>query len=121
MTKEVLRDFPQEAYDDMLDAALETGVHIVHFRTGRKGGATIAWRRTSDLPGTRMVEVAMSFCSPKDTFVRRLGTFSALTNFFEGSTITFPIGSKNSEDINHSVRILASIAINSTGAYHNCF
>lgn len=121
MAKEALRDFPREVYDEMLEAALETGVHIVHYRTGRTGGATIAWRRVSDNPSNRMIEVSMSFCSPRDTFVRRLGTFQALTNFFEGATIMFPIGSKDSECINIAVRHLAGEALSATPAYDNCY
>jgi hypothetical protein len=116
-----LKDFPQVEYDSLLDSALNEGVHIVHSRIGRKGGATIAWRRVGDDARNRMVEVAIAFCSPKDVFVRRLGTFNALNYFFDGATILMPIGSEDSAAINNTVRRIANQALFSTSAYDRCF
>ena len=117
MTKELLKNFPQEEYEALLEAAFDSGVHIVHFRTGRTGGATIAWRRAGEDSRNRMVEVAIAFCSPRDIFVRRIGTLHALEYFFDGAAILMPIGSVNTEQIHDSVRRIVAQAIYATDAY----
>jgi hypothetical protein len=117
MNNSSLKDFPQAEYESLLDSALNEGVHIVHCRTGRKGGATVAWRRVGDDARNRMVEVSIAFCSPKDVFVRRLGTFNALNYFFDGAAILMPIGSVDSAAINDAVRRIAGQALYSTNAY----
>jgi hypothetical protein len=117
MNNSSLKDFPQAEYEALLGEALNGGVHIVHYRTGRKGGATVAWRRVGDDARNRMVEVAIAFCSPKDVFVRRIGTLNALSYFFDGAVILMPIGSTDSASINDAVRRIAGMALYATSAY----
>lgn len=117
MTQDTLKDFPYQEYAALLSDAEANGVHIVHCRIGRTGGATIAWRRIGDDSRNRMVEVSMSFCSPRDVFVRRVGSFHALTNYFEGASIVLPIGSVDTSDIHNAVRRIALTALYATPAY----
>ena len=119
MSNSSLKDFPQAEYETLLESALNDGVHIVHCRIGRKGGATVAWRRFGDDARNRMVEVAISFCSPKDVFVRRIGTLNALSYFYDGGVILMPIGSTDSASINDTVRRIAGTALYATSAYIN--
>ena len=119
MTQEMLKNFPYDEYATLIQDAGDSGVHITHCRIGRQGGATIAWRRVGEDSRNRMVEVSMSFCSPRDVFIRRVGSYHALTNFFEGASIILPIGSVDTSDIHNAVRRLALTALYSTPAYMN--
>lgn len=99
-------DFDSDEYERMLDFADEEEVNIVHVRTGRTGGATVAWKRVHDDHRTKMIRFAVSFCSEKDVFCRKIGTLFALSNFIDGYTLYAPIGSK---DNGETVRRLRNI------------
>lgn len=109
MAKNILADFDYELYHNLLDWAADEDVHVVHthgYQQPLKGGFTFAWRRCSEFARGRMVEVAVTFCSPRDTFCRKIGTLYALSNFENGSTIQLPVGSEDSAEIVEKLRYI---------------
>lgn len=67
------------------------GIHIVHcIAENGKGGVTIAWCKTSDWANSNFVEVAVAYCSPHDTFNKRIGRTNALFKFHNKNTVLVP-------------------------------
>ena len=94
---------------EMLLKAKICGVGIVHIKSDeggwRKGGMTIAFKKSNRYPRGRMVEVAVAVCSPDDTFSRKTGTKIALEKFFSEEIIELPLLEFYSpEDINQAVK-----------------
>ena len=81
--KEVLRDYMQQQ-----------GIKLTYAKDedNPKGGATIAWKYAGDFPGARVLEVAVEYCHPNDSFNKEIGRYNVLTNFENGETIRIPIG-----------------------------
>ena len=70
---------------------LSEGLQIFHdFEPGTKGGVTVAFRKTSENVGCRMVEVSVVYCSPHDVFSRKTGTKLVLDNWKAGKRIMIP-------------------------------
>ena len=102
--------FNRPEYETLKAAAIEDGVQLVHIRrpvlnenVARFGGATVAWRRVNYNPKAKMIEIAISWCNPKDVFCRRIGSWVALNNFYEQATITLPIGSEDNSEVVNSI------------------
>jgi len=91
---------------EMMDAAKEAGVGIVHvFRDGEKGGLTIAFKPASKFGSGRMVQVAVATCSVEDYFNKKIGVVVALERFFDGDTIELPLlQSYAEEDLSYAVK-----------------
>ena len=71
----------------------------------RKGGMTVAFKKSNRYPRGRMVEVAVAVCSPDDTFSRKIGTKLALEKFFCEQVIELPLLEfYPPEDINQAVK-----------------
>jgi hypothetical protein len=114
MTQKELQDFDYEAHQNLVQMAAEDGISILHIRADNTdsniwadspfGGCTVAWKRTTDHRNGRMVEVSVSFCSPNDTFCRRVGSFNALSYFYDGQVILLPVGHQDSENVVLSLR-----------------
>jgi hypothetical protein len=75
--------------DDMSDF----GIRICHGynRRDNRGGVTIAYRKCSEWRNTRMVEVALAYCSPKDSFNKKIGAELAVDRFINGNTVMVPV------------------------------
>lgn len=112
MAKNILADFDYERHAALIDWALESDVHLVHTRDpyGHKGGFSFAWRRCSEFAKGRMVEVAVTFCSPRDTFCRKIGAINALALFEEGNTICVPVGDEDAATIVERLRWMFNVA-----------
>ena len=115
MQKKEVEHFDADAYPDMLEAIWEDGAHIVHIRrpdenwySAPTGGATVVWRRVSEFASGKMIEVSVSFCSKKDIFCRRVGSYNAIKNYLDGQNILLPIGHENSEVIVARIRHIFS-------------
>lgn len=107
MAKNMLADFDYDKYWYLLEEASAQDVKLVHTQNIFKhGGFTFAWRRCSEFRRNRMVEVAVTFCSPKDQFCRKIGALLTLDRFFSGSVIMVPAGSENSEEIVRKLRYM---------------
>lgn len=104
--------FDRPAYEALKDQAIEEGVSILHIRglsyepdcegfyePRRNGGATVAWTRVGESTRSKMVEVSVAWCNPKDVFCRRIGSFQALNAFYTGSTILLPIGDEDNSKV----------------------
>jgi len=94
---------------EMLLKAQICGVGIVHIKAEdggwRKGGMTVAFKKSNRYKHGRMVEVAVSVCSPEDTFSRKIGTKLALEKFFCEQVIELPLLEFSmQEDINGAVK-----------------
>lgn len=94
---------------EMLLKAKICGVGIVHIKSDengwRKGGMTVAFKKSNRYPRGRMVEVAVAVCSPDDTFSRKIGTKLALEKFFCEQVIELPLLEFYSpEDVNQAVK-----------------
>jgi len=75
--------------DDMSDF----DIRICHGynRHDNRGGVTIAYRKCSNWRNTRMVEVALAYCSPKDSFNKKIGVELAVERFVNGNTVMVPV------------------------------
>lgn len=100
--------FNQEDYEALLQVVKEDNIHLLHtFNQDpkyNKGGFTIAWQRAGEGKNTRMINVAISYCSPEDYFARKIGAFNALYKAYSGQFIQLPINSEDSAEIVHSLR-----------------
>jgi len=107
MAKNIFEKFDFDAYRQALQAAKEDGIHLLHTFDPRshKGGYTIAWQRDGDNPNSTMINVAVSYCSPKDYFARKIGAYNALVNAYSGKFIQMPIGSDDSNRIVSELRL----------------
>lgn len=112
MAQNILANFDYERHANLIDWALENDVHLVHTRdpNSHKGGYSFAWRRCSEFAKGRMVEVAVTFCSPRDTFCRKLGAVNALSQFEEGCAICVPVGDVDASVIVERLRWMFSVA-----------
>lgn len=64
---------------------------------GGKGGVTIVWRKLAEHRNARMVEVAVTYCSPHDTYTKKIGRDLAIKAFHAGRTVTVPARTCNSD------------------------
>jgi hypothetical protein len=79
-------------HESMTDILHKHGIFICHgfnpFKN--KGGVTIAYSIMNDFKNTRMVEVAVAYCSPHDVFNKKIGTQIAVDRFLNNETIMVP-------------------------------
>lgn len=89
-------------------------VNITHcMGANGKGGVTLAWRKVSNTKNARMVEVAAAYCSPSDTFTKKIGKELAMDNFMAGCTVVVPARSdKNDDTIPPNLRDMFWYSIN---------
>jgi len=107
VSKNIFEDFDYEGYESMLQSALDQGVYIVHnFDVDNPlGGQTFVWARESEFKKSKMIRVAVSWCSPKDQFCKKIGTYNALFNWYEnGDTLLLPVGDEDSAVIVRRLR-----------------
>lgn len=78
----------------------ELGVSICYAfdKSNPQGGATIAYRKAGDFANTKMVEVAVAYCSKYDTFTKSIGRAAALKLFHSGKTILVPARTGNDDE-----------------------
>ena len=60
------------------------------------GGVTVAFGNV--FPGSKMVEVAVSYCDVKDKYVEEIGSMLAICKFENCETVQLPIGHYSQED-----------------------
>lgn len=84
--------------------------HVIS-ETG-KGGATFAYRKTSDYNNANMVEVAVVYCSDHDVFTKKIGTALAKKAWNSGGTILVPARTQNDDyTIPHNLRSMFWFAL----------
>jgi hypothetical protein len=76
-------------HDDM--EALDIRICHGYNRHDNRGGVTIAYRKCSNWRNTRMVEVSLAYCSPKDSFNKKIGVQLAVDRFVNGNTVMVPV------------------------------
>lgn len=94
---------PAEKVLDNLEE-LDPEVRVCYAHTEGYGGVTIAYRPTSNYKNTRMVEVAVVYCSPHEQFVKAKGRDLALANFEMGQTILVPAQQYGKKGVVHNLR-----------------
>jgi len=107
VSKNIFDNFDYDGYEYMLQSALDEGVHIVHNFDSENpfGGQTFVWARESEFKKSKMVRVAVTWCSPKDQFCKKIGTYNALYNWYENEdTILLPVGDEDSARIVNRLR-----------------
>lgn len=111
MKKDLFEDFDQQDYENQLNKAKRQDVHLVHtFDVGYPfGGFAFVWQRTTDNPRCKMIRVAVSYCSEKDQYCRKIGAYNALNNFFEDNWILLPVGNADSAIIVQRLRDILDI------------
>lgn len=86
---------------DITEMLYEHGIQICHAFDpfNNKGGVTIAYSVANDFRNTRMVEIAVAYCSPHDIFNKKIGTRIAVDRFLAEETIWVPArtGNTNAE------------------------
>jgi hypothetical protein len=84
-------------HDDMraLDVRVCHGYDPLHNR----GGVTIAYRKCANWRNTKMVEVALAYCSPKDSFSKKIGLQLAVERFVSGQTVMVPVRNGHDDTI----------------------
>lgn len=66
-------------------------IKIVHsLPTPDSRGFTVAWRKTSEFKNSTMVDVAVAYCAPGDTFNKKVGAELARRNLLQGKYVTIP-------------------------------
>lgn len=112
MSKNIFDGFDFEEYAALLQSAADDGLHIVHNfdQDYPMGGFSFVWARESEFKKARMIRVAVAFCSPKDQFCRKIGSYHALVNWYSGNSIALPVGDEDSAVIVYRLRKLFSKA-----------
>lgn len=54
--------------------------------------AVIAYSKTINMPDCRMIQVAVAWCAPEDTFKRKVGKYQALLKMYSGQVVQVPLG-----------------------------
>lgn len=80
------------AYHKLMTFMYEQDISLINaFNKDHKyGGFTVAFNNV--FPGSKMVEVAVSFCDAKDKYLDEVGNMLALDKFEAGELIQLPIG-----------------------------
>lgn len=86
---------PKPGLEEVLRDHNITVTHIFN-ESRNRGGLTLAWRSCNTHHNTRMVEVAVAYCHPEDTYVRKVGSRLAVDRFLAGNTVVVPARSSNS-------------------------
>jgi hypothetical protein len=110
----IARDIEQEwATVDVLDTgalAQAENIRICHsFEPDEPGGFTLAYRKVTPHINCRMVEVAVAYCSPHDTFSKKVGARRALDNFLDGATVLVPARTEGDHSIVWNLRWMFTI------------
>lgn len=74
------------------------GPRVCHaFYPNEKGGVSIAYEKASDTKNARMVWVSVAYCSPHDSFSRKVGTSRVLELWNDGERVLVPARTANSD------------------------
>lgn len=74
-----------------------------------KGGVCVAYRMTSNFKNTKMVEVAVSYCSHHDTYSKKVGAKKALDRFLNGNTVLVPCGDRDDLMVRYNLEKMFNI------------
>lgn len=95
--------FDKIHYKDLKKEAKASGLRFV-INEGDNFVAVFSQPRN----GMRMIEVAVSFCSPEDEFVKKHGKYQALIKFFSGESIQLPLGHLDLDEIAENIDMMFS-------------
>jgi hypothetical protein len=85
------------------------GLKVVHINDVQDGRYkfTVVYRPCLKSGSPKMYEMAVAVCSPKDTYVRRVGTQLALTRFEDGEVMILPLAHR--ADAETAIRYMFSV------------
>ena len=86
--------FNKEHYKQLKRDCKQVGVHV--YTTEEQystvhNGVSVAFGSTTDSQKGRMLEVAVSYCSPEDKYKRKHGKYQAMLHFSNGNTVQLPL------------------------------
>lgn len=85
--------FDKKAYKYLKQAAKHAGdVHVVSdpCYLSDANGVSIAYRPSIENTNCRMLDVAVSYCSPEDKYKRKHGKYQALMRLADGEVVKMP-------------------------------
>lgn len=88
-----MHNVPMQESRPSVEDMLANGVKLLYLidPCTRKGGVTVAYREAGAFRNSRMVEVSVAYCNPRDFFSKKIGRSIALENFYNGASITLPL------------------------------
>lgn len=89
----------------LIDRMIEDfGIRFIHLHVhGRKGGCTVAYAPTVNTKNCKMLEIAVAYVHPNDTFCKKIGIEIAAERWADGSTIVMPLRGKNVHQTNYNL------------------
>lgn len=110
IAKDIEQEWTTEGELDTGAQAQAENIRICHsFDPDEFGGVTIAYRKVTPHNNCRMVEVAVAYCSPHDTFSKKVGARRALDNFLDGATVLVPARTHGDHSIIWNLRRMFTI------------
>ena len=99
--------FNKPEYKELKQAAEQEGVQFVSvtpddlFYETPYNGITILF--TKPRTGMRMINVAVSYCSPEDKFKPKHGKYQVLLKYFTGNLLALPLGDLSEDEIRQTL------------------
>ena len=85
LNREFKTDFDGLDYHNLLNEFYDTKFVVINKY------AVVAFRKATKLPDNRMVQVAISYCSPEDDFKKKTGKYQALLKLERGEFVQLPL------------------------------
>lgn len=79
-------NFDKEEYKELKRLANEDRVRFVVLDR-----SVVAYAKTSEGAGARMIAVAVSWCAPEDTFNKKVGKYQALRKLYDYQYVQLPL------------------------------
>ncbi len=91
-------DFDKKRYKQLKKNAKSIGLKVYSRKcvpdAAGYAGVSVAYVPTLNSEDCRMLEVSVSYCSPEDTFSKKIGKFQALSHWFDGATVQLPLNQR---------------------------
>lgn len=84
--------------------AHDLGVRFVHMhRESLPGGCTVAYRPTSDTKNCKVLEIAVAYTHPNDTYCKKAGIAIAAQRWLDGEVVMMPLRGKTVHETTHKL------------------
>ena len=103
--------FPTGGIDDIVDSPTEVatrqGVRFLHLNDpcNPTVACTVAYRPVKPYRNGKMLEIAVAYKHPRDTYIRKTGTLIAAERFLSGQTVVMPLRSRNNYTTLYNLRV----------------
>lgn len=80
------------------------GVRFIHMhRESLPGGCTVAYRPTSDTKNCKVLEIAVAYTHPNDTYCKKTGIAIAAQRWLDGEVVQMPLRGKTIHETTHKL------------------